>query len=161
MKTTRPTMKRHRLTWVLSVAAMMLTSCASVGDVMKSPNVLIIVADDMGYSDIGAFGSEIATPNLDKLVSDGRVLTNFRTAPACSPTRAMLLSGADGHRVGVPQLENNTVSLIKAKNAPFGVDFGFDDVPDGYAGICSTTSQPCRNSCAMRAITPTWPGSGT
>ena len=49
-----------------------------------SPNVIVILMDDMGYSDIGAFGSEIATPHIDALAGDGRLLTNFRTAPACA-----------------------------------------------------------------------------
>lgn len=100
----------------------------------KRPNFLLIVADDMGYSDIGAFGSEIETPNLDALVRDGRVLTHFRTAPACSPTRGMLMTGTNSHQAGVAQLENNTVALINSQNAPFGVDFSWDNVPDGYAG---------------------------
>lgn len=67
----------------------------------KRPNFLVIVADDMGYSDIGAFGGEIDTPNLDQLALAGLRLTEFHTAPACSPTRAMLLTGSDSHRVGL------------------------------------------------------------
>ena len=65
------------------------------------PNVLLIVADDMGYSDLGSFGSEIATPNLDALAQRGVRLTNFHAAPSCSPTRAMLMSGCDNHTSGV------------------------------------------------------------
>lgn len=65
------------------------------------PNVLLIVADDLGYSDLGAFGSEIRTPNLDQLASESSVLTNFHTAPTCGPTRAMLMTGIDHHRVGM------------------------------------------------------------
>lgn len=65
------------------------------------PNILMILADDLGYSDIGAFGSEIRTPNLDALIASGRILTNFHVAPSCSPTRAMLLSGADHHLSGL------------------------------------------------------------
>ncbi len=106
----------------------------AAGPVAKQPpNILLIVADDMGYSDIGAFGSEIATPNLDALANEGRVLTSFYSAPSCSPARGMLMSGADSHRAGLAQLENQTVALLNAKNAPFGVDFGFDNVPDGYS----------------------------
>ena len=108
------------------------------------PNILLIVADDMGYSDIGAFGSEIPTPNLDALVGDGRVLTRFYASPACSPTRGMLMSGADSHRVGLGAMENNVTALIAAKNAPFGVAFSYDGVPDGYAGhlLDSALSMP-------------------
>ena len=64
------------------------------------PNVLVIVADDMGYTDLGAFGGEIRTPNLDRLAAAGTILTNYYTAPLCAPTRAMLLSGTDHHRAG-------------------------------------------------------------
>lgn len=59
----------------------------------KRPNVLLIVADDLGFSDVGAFGGEIETPNLDQIAAEGLRMTDFHTASACSPTRAMLLSG--------------------------------------------------------------------
>ncbi len=67
----------------------------------KGPNFLVIVADDLGWSDLGAFGGEIATPNLDRLALDGLRLTGFHTAPTCSPTRSMLLSGTDNHLAGL------------------------------------------------------------
>ena len=65
------------------------------------PNVLIVVADDLGYTDLGILGSEIRTPHLDALARSGLLLTNFLVAPACSPTRAMLLSGVDTHPAGL------------------------------------------------------------
>ncbi|MBB4617320.1 arylsulfatase [Sphingomonas abaci] len=65
------------------------------------PNILIIVADDLGYSDLGAFGGEIRTPNLDALAARGLKLTGFHAAPTCSPTRSMLLSGTDNHLAGL------------------------------------------------------------
>lgn len=65
------------------------------------PNFLLIVVDDMGFSDLGAFGSEIETPNLDALALGGVRLTDFHSAPACSPTRAMLLTGTDHHLAGI------------------------------------------------------------
>lgn len=65
------------------------------------PNFLVIVADDLGYSDIGAFGGEIKTPNLDRLAYQGIRFTDFHSAPACSPTRAMLLTGTDHHVAGI------------------------------------------------------------
>jgi len=67
----------------------------------KRPNFLVIVADDLGYSDLGAYGGEIATPNLDAIAQRGVRLTGFHTAPTCSPTRSMLLTGADNHEVGL------------------------------------------------------------
>lgn len=68
---------------------------------MTPKNVLIIVADDVGYTDLGYMGGEIPTPNIDKLASEGVVLASFYTAPTCSPTRAMLLTGVDAHQVGL------------------------------------------------------------
>lgn len=67
----------------------------------QRPNFLVIVADDLGYSDIGAFGGEIATPNLDAIAKGGTRLTGFHTAPTCSPTRSMLLTGTDNHKAGL------------------------------------------------------------
>ncbi|ABQ69393.1 sulfatase [Rhizorhabdus wittichii RW1] len=67
----------------------------------QRPNILLIVADDLGYSDIGAFGGEIATPNLDRLAQAGVRFADFHAAPACSPTRAMLLTGRDHHAAGL------------------------------------------------------------
>ena len=66
----------------------------------QQPNILVILADDLGYSDIGPFGSEIRTPNLDSLAAAGMVLTGYRVHTMCSPTRAMMLTGLDNHRVG-------------------------------------------------------------
>jgi arylsulfatase len=67
----------------------------------RRPNFLVIVADDLGWSDLGAFGGEIATPNLDALATSGVRFTGFHTAPTCSPTRSMLLSGVDNHEAGL------------------------------------------------------------
>jgi arylsulfatase A-like enzyme len=73
-----------------------------VADSPKSkPNILLIVADDMGYSDLGSFGGEIKTPNLDALAARGLRATNFYVAPSCSPTRSMLLTGTDNHVAGI------------------------------------------------------------
>ena len=71
------------------------------------PNFVLIVADDLGYTDLGIFGSEIATPNIDSLADAGVVLTNFYTAPFCAPTRAELMSGTDHHRAGEGLMQVN------------------------------------------------------
>ncbi|HEX6998324.1 MAG TPA: arylsulfatase [Gammaproteobacteria bacterium] len=65
------------------------------------PNIVLIVADDLGYSDVGAFGSEIPTPNIDALARGGVMLTQFYASMTCSPTRAMLFSGTDNHVAGL------------------------------------------------------------
>jgi arylsulfatase A-like enzyme len=65
------------------------------------PNILLIVVDDMGYSDIAPFGGEIDTPNIDALANSGMLFTDFHTSASCSPTRSMMLSGTDNHIAGV------------------------------------------------------------
>ena len=76
----------------------------------KPPNILLVVADDLGFSDLGIYGGEISTPNLDALAGQGLRLTNFRTAATCSPTRVMLLSGADNHPVGMATMPGHLSS---------------------------------------------------
>lgn len=67
----------------------------------RRPNIILIVADDAGYTDIGSFGSEIHTPNIDALASAGVRFTQFGVSATCSPTRSMLLSGVDNHLAGL------------------------------------------------------------
>jgi len=69
------------------------------------PNILLIVADDLGFSDLGALGSEIATPNLDTLVGNGRLLVNHHSATVSAIMRAMLMSGTDSHLVGLGAMD--------------------------------------------------------
>lgn len=75
--------------------------------VNRRPNILVIMADDLGYSDIAPYGGEISTPNLSRLADEGVRFTNFYVAPACSPTRSMFLSGVDHHVAGVGNMEFN------------------------------------------------------
>jgi arylsulfatase A-like enzyme len=67
----------------------------------KQPNILLIVADDLGYADLGSFGGDIDTPNLDELARQGLRFSRFHTAPLCAVTRAMLLSGNNNHIAGM------------------------------------------------------------
>jgi arylsulfatase A-like enzyme len=69
------------------------------------PNLLLIVADDMGFSDASPYGGEIFTPNIARLAYEGAMFTNFHVAPTCTPTRAMLLTGRDNHDVGVGNMK--------------------------------------------------------
>ena len=68
------------------------------------PNIVLILADDLGYTDISPFGSEINTPNIARLAAEGLSFTNYHTAGSCAPARAMLLTGVDSHRNGVPNI---------------------------------------------------------
>lgn len=74
---------------------------------LKRPNILVILTDDMGYSDIGCYGSEIRTPNIDKLANNGVRFTHFYNTARCSPTRASLLTGLYPHQAGMGHLANS------------------------------------------------------
>ncbi len=74
----------------------------------QQPNVVIILADDMGYSDIGCYGSEIATPSLDSLARNGVRFTQFYNAARCCPTRAALLTGLYSHQAGIGLMEGDS-----------------------------------------------------
>jgi arylsulfatase A-like enzyme len=84
---------------VSMVAAVMFPVAAYAQD--TRPNILLIVADDAGIADIGSFGSEISTPSVDALASAGVRFTQFGVSATCSPSRSMLLSGADNHVAGL------------------------------------------------------------
>lgn len=71
------------------------------------PNIVIIMADDMGYSDLGCYGSEIETPNLDRLADDGLRFTQFYNTARCCPTRAALLTGLYQHQAGIGHMAGN------------------------------------------------------
>jgi arylsulfatase len=73
----------------------------------KRPNLVVILADDLGYSDIGAYGGEIATPNLDRLASRGIRFSQFYNCARCCPTRASLLTGLYPHQAGVGHMIQN------------------------------------------------------
>ncbi|MBS1825268.1 MAG: arylsulfatase [Acidobacteria bacterium] len=73
----------------------------------KKPNIIVIMADDMGYSDIGCFGGEIATPNLDRLAKGGVRFTQFYNTARCCPTRAALLTGLYQHQAGIGHMVND------------------------------------------------------
>ena len=86
------------------IICLMILSCLLVLNTAwasKRPNILLVVADDMGWTDLGSFGSEIDTPNLDKLANEGITFTDFHVSVSCSPTRSMLMTGNDNHVAGL------------------------------------------------------------
>ena len=87
---------------------------------MAPPNVVLILADDMGYSDIGCYGGEVQTPNIDRLARGGVRLSQFSNTARCSPSRASLLTGLHPHQTGIGVLTN-------------------DDRPHGYPGTINTS----------------------
>ena len=88
-----------RHTWLSIFAAATLAICAPAW--AKRPNIVVLLADDWGFSDVGAFGSEINTPHLNQLAQSGTRFSNFHVSASCSPTRSMLLTGVDNHLNGV------------------------------------------------------------
>ena len=68
--------------------------------VSERPNLLLIIADDLAYTDLGVYGGEIDAPNIDRLAKDGLLFTDFHNQAVCGPTRAALLAGTDSHNAG-------------------------------------------------------------
>jgi arylsulfatase A-like enzyme len=101
-------MKRIFIAAIATGTAALFIAVAPVAAQVKRPNIVVILGDDLGYSDMGAFGSEIKTPNLDALAKDGVRFSNFYTHASCSPTRAMLLSGVDTHLNGLGNMDEWT-----------------------------------------------------
>lgn len=81
------------------------TPAAAAAAAAARPNIVFILFDDAGFSDFGAYGSEIATPNIDQIAHSGARLSNFHTASTCEASRAMLMSGIDNHRAGAGTLQ--------------------------------------------------------
>jgi len=103
----------------LSLLAFLALPFGLFADAAKPrPNILLILADDMGYSDIGCFGSEIPTPNLDALAAGGLRFSQFYNTARCSPTRAALLTGLHPHQAGMGTLAEDPGKQAKAGAAP-------------------------------------------
>lgn len=81
----------------------------------ERPNIVLLIGDDVGYSDVGAYGSEIETPHLDALARAGTVFSNYHTTASCSPTRSMLMTGVDTHRNGLGNMAIVTPDEHKGK----------------------------------------------
>src|SRR5690606_41812397 len=90
-----------RLASWLFLAAAVIPAGASSAASAPRPNIIVIMVDDLGYSDIGPYGSEIETPHLDALANDGLRFSQFYTTPKCFPSRAALLTGLYPHPVGL------------------------------------------------------------
>jgi arylsulfatase A-like enzyme len=113
----------------------------------KKPNIVVILADDMGYSDIGCYGGEIKTPNLDKLAQGGVRFTQFYNTARCCPTRASLLTGLYPHEAGVGHMTEERVG-------PDG------KVLPGYEGHlnqeCVTMAEVLKGAGYFTAMTGKW-----
>ena len=104
-----------------SGAALLGVTGVSLAQRVTPPNIVVILADDMGYGDIGAFGSpNIKTPRLDRMVTEGQKWTNFYVQPVCSPSRAALLTGRLPLRSGMYGMATGTAPKVIRDNAARG-----------------------------------------
>lgn len=100
-------MRLHRVSFVAILMFM-----GGVAGIMQAvaddqrPNFLLVVADDLGWTDIGSYGGEIDTPHIDALAQQGVKFTDFHVSVSCSPTRSMLISGNDNHVAGLGNMGN-------------------------------------------------------
>jgi arylsulfatase len=101
-------MQAVRSIMCLLAAVIAALTIAFAQDVPRRPNIVVILGDDLGFADMGMFGSEIETPNLDALAREGVRFTNFYTHASCSPTRSLLLSGVDTHLNGLGNMDEWT-----------------------------------------------------
>ncbi len=105
------------------------------------PNIVLILADDMGFSDIASYGGEASTPALDRLAEGGVRMTQFYNTARCSPSRASLMTGLHPHQVGIGILN-------------------FDDAPDGYPGNlgqeCATVAEVLKASGYATCLSGKW-----
>ena len=139
-----PPNKTNVMRTPLTFAACLLVAAQSLAAgtrTLPKPNILVILADDMGFSDIGCYGSEIPTPNLDRLAATGLRFTQFYNTGRCCPTRASLLTGLYPHQTGVGH-------MMEDKGAP------------GYRGRlndrCVTVAEVLRSAGYFTAMSGKW-----
>ena len=120
----------------------------SEGADRSRPNIIVILADDMGYSDIGCYGGEVATPNIDRLAKKGLRYTQFYNTARCCPTRASLLTGLYPHQAGVPHMVDNQRLPLEQRQLKPNVDTiaeslragGYHTAMSGKWHVCPVTS---------------------
>lgn len=117
--------------------------------VAKKPNIILIMSDDMGFSDLGCYGGEIHTPNLDKLASEGLRFTQFYNTARCCPTRASLMTGLYPHQTGIGHMTNSPQDAER-----------FDIGLPGYRGFLNrnsvTIAEVLKNAGYSTLMTGKW-----
>lgn len=93
---------------LMALTAAMIFAVSAHAQSAERPNIVLIVADDVAFTDLGAYGSEIATPHIDALARRGTIFSNFHATPMCAPSRAMLMTGVSSHRAGLGNLPETT-----------------------------------------------------
>ncbi len=127
-------------------ASLAVLCMAGDGHAADSPNIIVVLVDDMGFSDIGCYGSEIETPHLDRLASDGLRFTQFYNAGRCCPTRASLITGLHPHQVGIGHMTE-----------PPDQSLGFKGPYQGYLNQrCTTIAEVLRSAGYHTLMTGKW-----
>lgn len=112
----------------------LICAACTPGHDEEKPNIILIMVDDMGYSDLGCFGSEIPTPNVDKLAESGVRFTHFYNTGRSCPTRASLLTGLYPHQAGIGEMSEDPYNKQKRSKSPFDRDIY------GYRGFLNKNS---------------------
>jgi len=139
----------HRsLVWSLTL----LLTLSMAGAVLAAdseasrPNIIIVLVDDMGFSDLGCYGSEIETPHIDQLAEKGLRFTQFYNSGRCCPTRASLMTGLHPHQVGIGHM-----------TAPPGKPLGFEGAYQGYLNQnCTTIAEVLKSAGYQTLMTGKW-----
>ena len=134
--------------WLIALALILCHSAISFAEKKKDtrPNIIVVLVDDMGYSDIGCYGGEIETPNIDGLAAGGLRFTQFYNSGRCCPTRASLMTGLHPHQVGIGH-------MTASPNKPLG----FEGPYQGYLNDnCVTIAQVLKTSGYHTIMTGKW-----
>jgi arylsulfatase len=136
----------------LRVFTLLLASCIGVraAEPAKGPNILLILADDLGYSDIGCYGGEVPTPNLDRLAAEGLRFSQFYNMARCCPSRAALLTGLYPHQAGVGDMVDDYARAVRDRLAS-----------PAYTDHLSSARRRSLSCSGPPAIAPGWLESGT
>lgn len=102
---------KRKINFISVILGITILSCTNQSLQDKLPNIILVMADDMGFSDLGCYGGEILTPNLDKLASNGLRFSQFYNAARCCPSRASLLTGLYAHQTGLGYMTGNDYGL--------------------------------------------------
>ena len=132
--------------FILLLVNCLIGFCCCPSFAQQKPNVVIILVDDMGYSDIGCYGSEIKTPNIDRLAANGLRFSQFYNCGRCCPTRASLMTGLHPHQVGIGHMTH-----------PPEQELGFTGPYQGYLNQqCTTLAQVLKSAGYRTIMTGKW-----
>ena len=133
------------LSFLALLCSILVPNVAHAADAAR-PNIVIILVDDMGYSDLGCYGSEIETPQIDKLAANGLRFTQFYNCGRCCPTRASLMTGLHPHQAGIGHMTE-----------PPGQPLGFEGPYQGFINDnCATLAQVLKTADYHTLMTGKW-----